>query len=214
MKNDAERPQPREMTVSIDDVMPWEENSKTVKKTDYDRLKGQIRELGLYRRLLCFKEDGTYKTLGGNTTLRALKEMRTELGISQIGITEVFPRTEAEKLAYNLSDNDHVGQYDDQVLAEQIFKLKDGLNTDLFKIDLGKSVSLEGLLATFGPRIDAITEDDVPESEQETDVTLGDLFTIGEHRILCGDATKGWSYQALLGKQCTCPFCGEKNIID
>lgn len=42
-----------------------------------------------------------------------------ELGIPEVEISIVKPKTEAEKVEYSLSDNDRAGEYDDQALAEK-----------------------------------------------------------------------------------------------
>jgi DNA modification methylase len=44
-------------------------------------------------------------------------------------------------------------------------------------------------------------EDTVPDPEPTTDTEVGDIFNLGPHRLLCGDATAAWSYQALLGEE-------------
>lgn len=56
-----------EKTVPIGEVQGWKKNPKTmVKKADFERLKNQILELGLYKRLVCCREGGKYIVLGGN----------------------------------------------------------------------------------------------------------------------------------------------------
>jgi DNA modification methylase len=193
-----------EKNVPIGIVQGWKKNPKTmVKKADFERLKNQILELGLYKRLVCCRENEKYIVLGGNQRLRALQD----LGAQQVAISIVKAPTDADKLKYALSDNDNVAGWDDQGLAELLYGAKDKINTELFKIELGKPISIENLLNQFGPGFEQSPEDRVPDPETKSDVRPGDLFTAGPHRILCGDATQPWAYEALLeGKKADLVF--------
>jgi len=183
--------------VPIDQVDNWKDNPKNIKKKDFERLKAQIVKLGVYKPLVCFLENGQYIALGGNSRLRACRE----LGHQTVGISIVEAKTDALKLEYALSDNDNVAEYDDQTLAEMIYKAKDGIDTQLFRINLAPAVSIENLLTQFGPKIESGEEDTVPEPEKEAISKLGDVYDLGPHRLLCGDATKPESYKALLGER-------------
>ena len=188
--------------VPLSKVKVWELNPRNIKTKDFNRLKEQIRRLGVYKPLICYKENGLFITLGGNMRLRALKDLATELKIENVDISIVDPKTEAEKVEFNLSDNDRAGEYDDQALAEMVYNVKDKLNAELFRFDLGNTVSTELLLTQFGPKIEAGNEDDVVEPEVEPIAEMGDLYELGSHRLICGDSTKKWTYDALLeGKQ-------------
>ena len=63
------------ITVSIKEVDKWESNPKSIKKPDYARLKSQITQLGNYKSLICCREGARYICLGGNSRLRALREL-------------------------------------------------------------------------------------------------------------------------------------------
>ena len=52
--------------VPIASVLPWDKNPRGIKTKDFDRLKKQIGKLGVYKPLICYKEDGHYVVLGGN----------------------------------------------------------------------------------------------------------------------------------------------------
>jgi len=178
------------LTAPIDHVLPWDKNPRNIKTKDMERLKKQIQQIGIYKPLICYKENGKYITLGGNMRLRALND----LGYQSVEISLVEPKTEAEKVAINLSDNDRAGEYDEQALAELTYEVKDEMDSDLFKIDLGNSVSIENLLTQYGPKIEAGEEDALPEPEPSEPISKpGELYKLGKHRLLCGDATKPWA---------------------
>ena len=199
---------PQTITVPIAKVRPWKDNPRQVKKSDYKRLIEQIRRLGFYKALLATEDletPGNYIVLGGNTRLKAL----AELGWTEIGLTLVDAPTDDLRLQYNLSDNDNVGAWDDQALAEIAFRTKDRIqNLDIFKIDLSRPVSIPRLLDAFGPS--AITqdpEDQVPPAETEPETQPGDLFTLGDHRLLCADANNPKAFDLVLdGKKADMVF--------
>jgi len=180
--------------VPIDQVEPWEKNPRGIKRKDFDRLKKQITELGIYKPLVCTQENGRYIILGGNMRIRALRE----LGAQKVDVSVVEAKTEAEKLKYALSDNDRAGEYDDQALAELLFANRDGIDLEDFRIDIGPTISLERLMTSFGPDIAVTEEDIVPEPEKTSSTPRGALFDLGPHRLLCGDATQEWAYAALM----------------
>lgn len=180
--------------VPIDKVDVWDKNPRNIKKADFNRLKLMITKLGVYKPLICVLENGRYITLGGNMRLRAIRE----LGHPIVGISIVEAKTNAEKMEYALSDNDRAGVYDDQTLAEMIYNQKDNIDTELFKIDMAKPIGIENLLTQFGPKVDISEEDTIPGPETTVIAKLGDLYKLGPHRLLCGDATKPESYTALL----------------
>ena len=135
-------PDPIELTVPINQVEPWEKNPRGITKADYERLRRQIRRLHVYKRLLCFEEGGRYKTLGGNMRIRIIKEE----GYPEVNITQVFPRTEAEKLEYALSDNDRAGFYEEDKLSELVEEFKDDIIMEDYRVDLGKALDLPEIL--------------------------------------------------------------------
>ena len=172
--------------VPIASVLPWDKNPRGIKTKDFDRLKKQIKKLGVYKPLVCYREDGHYIVLGGNMRIRALKDM----GLKEVDISVVTPKCEAEKIEFALSDNDRAGFYEEDKLAELVYPHIKDIDLGDFKVDLGEAIDLKQLVERFGPDIDD-GADDVPEVDDTPAITkMGDLFTLGKHRLLCGDSTK------------------------
>ena len=94
----------------IKDLHGWEYNPRTVTKEGIGRLIKQIKKLGIYKPLLITK-DGT--VLGGNLRLQALKQ----IGEKEVWVSVVDADTEEKKIEYALSDNDRVGKYEGDQLA-------------------------------------------------------------------------------------------------
>jgi ParB-like chromosome segregation protein Spo0J len=141
--------------VPIDSVKPWEKNPRGIKKADFERLKKQITDLGVYKPLICVEEDGGYVTLGGNMRIRALKE----LGMKEVEISVVEAASEAQKIKYALSDNDRAGFYEEQALAELVYPHLEDIDFVEFKIDLGEPLNLKAVVERFGPDMDEAADD-------------------------------------------------------
>ena len=176
----------------INKVIPWDKNPRGIKTKDYERLKKQILKLGVYKPLLAYKQGDKYVVLGGNMRIRALKEM----GLKEVDISVVEPTSEAQKIEFALSDNDRAGYYEEDKLAELVYPEIKNLDLGEFKVDLGEAIDLQQVVERYGPDIDD-GADDMPEIDDTPAITkAGDLFTLGRHRLLCGDSTKaedvGW----------------------
>lgn len=163
---------------SIERLKNWDKNPRSISDKDFARLLAQIKKLGVYKPLLVTK-DGT--VLGGNMRLRALQE----LGQSQVWVSVIDPKDEAEMLEYALSDNDRAGEYDEQQLAELATLYP--IDLELYKVDLGKAQPLSDVLNRFGPEVE---EDEPPPLPDEAESKLGEVYQLGRHRLMCGDATK------------------------
>jgi hypothetical protein len=135
------------LKVPISSVVPWDKNPRGIKTEDFERLKKQILKLGVYKPLVCYRNGKKYVVLGGNMRIRALQE----LGVQEVEISLVMPKTEAERIEYALSDNDRAGYYEEDKLAELVFPYMAQLNLDEFRVDIGRSVDLKSLLDQFGP---------------------------------------------------------------
>lgn len=133
--------------VPISEVEAWAKNPRNIKTKDYERLKKQILELGIYKPLLCVRENGRYITLGGNMRLRALQELEHK----EVDISIVVAKDEATKIKFALSDNDRAGEYDDLKLAELTYPHIEDINLEDYKIDLGAAITMTEVMERFGP---------------------------------------------------------------
>ena len=132
--------------VPISKVIPWEKNPRGIMTLDYERLKRQILKLGVYKPLVCCRENGMFVVLGGNMRIRALKE----LGVKEVEISVVEAKDEARKLELALSDNDRAGYYDETALAELLWRHRENLDAGLYSVDLGGVVGLTAILKANG----------------------------------------------------------------
>jgi DNA modification methylase len=169
------------MKVKVEDLQCWGSNPREIDETQFDALKKYITKWGLLSSLLVDAQDGI-TVLGGNMRLRALKE----LGIEEAEVTMVNVRNDEERLEVALLDNNQFGHY----VRDQLVELTINSDIDLqdFKIDLNP-VPLPDLFPQTEPDV---TEDDFdPDSVEKNihGVVEGDIWLLGEHRLMCGDST-------------------------
>jgi DNA modification methylase len=143
------------------------------------------------RKPIVANRDGV--VLAGNHTLLAARE----LGWTHIAVVAV-DSNEVDGKAYALADNrvGDLGGYDEDALVAMLTDVADA-DTELLASLGWSDAELRELLApTDVPLTDP---DDVPPPPAEPVSKLGDLWLLGEHRLLCGDAADDDAFVALLG---------------
>ncbi len=165
------------MKVAINKIKPNPKNPRVIRDDKFAKLVKSIQdfpEMLEKRPLVCFTDiDGKYVVLGGNMRLKAANEV----GLKQLPILLADDWTEEQKNEFLIKDNVGFGEWD----WEQIKNDWDVEKLDEWGLDV----------PDFAETVLEAEEDefDVPEGGIETDIVLGDLFEIGEHRLLCGDST-------------------------
>jgi len=119
-----------------------------------------------------------------------------ELGIKDIWVSVVHPKSEAEKLEMAITDNEASGRWQEEQLAKYLEQYKGEIDLGNYQVDLGNPVSLDELLSKYGPEPE---EDEVPEVQEEAVSKLGEVYQLGRHRVMCGSATDIDNVKTLLG---------------
>jgi site-specific DNA-methyltransferase (adenine-specific) len=143
------------------------------------------------RPLVCFTDvDGKFVVLGGNQRLKAAQHVK----LKQLPIVLCDDWTEEQKEMFLYRDNISAGSWEWETVSEWG---KEELK------DWGEEAPF-----TDATVIEAVEDDfDAPEGGIETDIVLGDLFEIGEHRLLCGDSTDSDAVAKLMdGKKADIAF--------
>jgi len=148
-------------------------NPRLVKDDKFKKLVKSIKDFPemLDKRPIIVNEDMI--VLGGNMRLKACNEA----GLKEVPVI-VANWTQEQERQFIIKDNLGYGEWDWDIIANEWDA--DELN------DWGLDIP------DFVPTVelDAVEDDfDVPEGGVETNIVLGDLFEIGEHRLLCGDST-------------------------
>jgi DNA modification methylase len=160
--------------VKISEVKTNPKNPRLIKDDKFKKLVKSIQEFPQMLELRPIVVDENNIVLGGNMRLKACKEA----GLKEVYIVRAENLTELQKDEFIVKDNVGFGEWDWDMLANEW----DTEKLDEWGLNLPVDLSVTQLEAE---------EDDfsVPEGGIETDIVLGDLFEIGEHRLLCGDST-------------------------
>ena len=134
--------------------------------------------------------------LAGHTRLEAARQ----LGLSTAPVHVARGLTPAQARAYRLMDNraSENAEWDEALLGLELGDLQgDGFDLGLTGFD---DAELNRLLAALGDEADAREgEDDVPETPADPVSRPGDLWILGNHRLLCGDSTVATDVERVLG---------------
>ena len=152
-----------------------------------------LERFGQRKPIVVRKDDGTI--IAGNHTWQAAKQ----LGWTEIAVAFVSD-DDATAQAFALADNRtaELGSYDDVALKERIEKVA-AVDPDL----VTASGWSEGAVQELLDKIEAtqpkeLKEDVIPEVSATTESKLGDMWQLGNHRLLCGDSTLLASYKQLM----------------
>jgi DNA modification methylase len=157
--------------IKISQVKSNPNNPRLIKNDKFKKLVKSVQDFPEMLELRPIVVDENMIVLGGNMRLKACKEA----GLKEVWI-EVADLTEQQKKEFTIKDNVGFGEWEWDMLANEWEQ------TEL------EDWGLDGF--PFEDKVLEAEEDDfaVPD-EIKTDIVLGDLFEIGEHRLLCGDST-------------------------
>ena len=157
--------------------------------SEYDKLKKSIAEFDLVEPLIWNKRTGNL--VGGHQRLKILQEMGAiEVDVSVVDLSEV------KEKALNLALNKIQGDWDLPKLKDLLQELDTGeLDMEITGFD---SKEIEELMTQFHVAKEGLTDDDEIPDKVETICKLGDLWQLGNHRLLCGDATRKEDVERLM----------------
>jgi DNA modification methylase len=160
--------------VKISEVKTNPKNPRLIKDDKFKKLVKSIQEFPQMLELRPIVVDENNIVLGGNMRLKACKEA----GLKEVYIVKAEGLTELQKDEFIVKDNVGFGEWDWDMLANEW----DTEKLDEWGLDLPVDLSVQEVL-------EAEEDDYEVPNEINTDIVLGDLFEIGEHRLLCGDST-------------------------
>jgi DNA modification methylase len=158
--------------INISEIKPNDHNPRDITPEKFAKLVKSIKEFPEMLEVRPLVIDENNIVLGGNMRLRALKKA----GVVEVPVEQIKGWTEEQKKEFIIKDNIGYGEWDWELLANE------------WEADLLQDWGLD--IPEFEEEALEAEEDDyqVPD-EIQTDIVLGDLFEIGEHRLLCGDST-------------------------
>ncbi len=161
--------------IKLSSIKPNPNNPRLIKDDKFKKLVKSISEFPKMMSLRPIVVDENNIILGGNMRYKALKELGKK-EIPKEWIKKASDLSDEEIKRFIIADNVGFGEWDEDMLS---------LDWDVEQLnDWG--LELEELFEELEAEEDDFN---VPEGGIETDIVLGDLIEIGEHRLLCGDST-------------------------
>lgn len=175
--------------VAVEALIPYAKNSRTHSDAQVAQIAASIKEFGWTNPILV---DGTKGIIAGHGRLMAARK----LGLGKVPVIELKDMTESQKKAYVIADNQLAmnAGWDIELLKIEVADLnEDGFDLELLGFD---NKMLDSLLE---PEVkEGLTDEDaVPEVPKEPKTKLGDVYILGEHRLMCGDSTSIESVEKL-----------------
>ena len=175
----------------IDKLLPYVRNARQHSDEQIAQIAASIAEFGFVNPILT-GADGVL--VAGHGRLAAARK----LGLPTVPVVVLDHLTPTQRRALVLADNRlaELATWDDALLRIELEALQDdGFDLDLTGFDAD---ALAELLADEEPQIEGRTEDDaIPEMPEEPVSRPGDVWRLGPHRLVCGDATTAEAYAQL-----------------
>lgn len=172
-------------------LTPCPRNARTHSKAQIKQIAASIEEFGFTNPVLI---DEANTILAGHGRVEAAKLLK----LKDVPVVRIEHMSEEQKRAYVIADNQLAlnAGWDDALLAGELQALADlGFDVELTGFDTG---DIDKLIEGLGVDVDQ-NEEDIPEPNDGPSVTQpGDIWQISDHRLICGDALKAETYDALM----------------
>ena len=178
--------------VPLSKLVPYVNNARTHSQEQITKLRSSLREFGFINPVII---DRDFNVIAGHGRIAAAKEE----GITEVPCVFVDYLTEAQKKAYILADNRMAldAGWDEELLRIEIESLQ-GADFDVSLTGFGED-EIADLFSGDGEK--DVKDDDFDLSaalEKAAFVEKGDIWTVGRHRLMCGDATSAEDVAALM----------------
>jgi DNA modification methylase len=183
-------------TVPLDRVLPYAENARTHSPEQVAQIAASIAEFGFVNPVLV---DADGVLIAGHGRVMAARQ----LGLASVPALRLGHLSPAQARAFRLADNQIAlnSGWDEALLAAEIARIRDEAVVDLDLLGFDQAM-LDRLLAETGIAIDdaaaADADQPAPEPPANPVTRPGDLWRLGRHRLLCGDATSAADVARLL----------------
>jgi DNA modification methylase len=165
----------------VETLIPYAKNARTHSDEQVAQIAGSIKEFGFNNPVLV---DKTGSIIAGHGRLLAARK----LGMDKVPVVELEHLTESQRKAYVLADNRIAlnSGWDTSMLSLELQDLKDDIDLSLLGFDPDE---LDALLNPIDETEGLTDEDAVPDVPDEPKTKLGDIYILGNHRLMCGDST-------------------------
>ena len=166
----------------IEALIPYINNSRKHSDEQVAQIAASIKEFGWTNPILV---DGTNGIIAGHGRLLAARK----LGMDKVPVIELAHLSENQKKALIIADNKLAlnSDWDNNLLMIELQEL-DSEDFDLSVLGFDQN-ELDALLNPIEPTTGLTDEDAVPDVPEEPKTKLGDVYILGNHRLMCGDST-------------------------
>jgi len=177
----------------IDSLIPYAKNARVHDEAQIAQIAGSIKEFGFNNPVLIDKDNGI---IAGHGRVMAARK----LGLTEVPTILLDHLNETQRKAYILADNRIAinSTWDNEMLSLELMDIKDDVSLAM----LGFNVDELDALLNPTQLTDGLTDEDaVPEVPIEPTTKLGDIYQLGNHRLMCGDSTSIDAVEKLMDGQ-------------
>jgi DNA modification methylase len=179
--------------VKVENLIPYAKNSRTHSDAQVAQIAASIKEFGWTNPILV---DGDKGIIAGHGRLMAARK----LGMAEVPVIELKGMTATQKKAYVIADNQLAmnSGWDIGLLSVELEELQsEDFDLELLGFD---EKELNKLLEP--DVVEGLTDEDaVPDVPEEPKTKLGDIYILGNHRLMCGDSTSIDAVEKLMDGQ-------------
>ena len=174
---------------SVEKLIPYAKNARTHSDEQVAQIAGSIKEFGFNNPVLIDKDNSI---IAGHGRVMAARK----LGMDKVPVVILDHLTESQRKAYILADNRIAlnSGWDSSMLSVELQDLKDDIDLSLLGFDPDE---LDALLNPVVETEGLTDEDAVPEVPVDPKTKLGDIYILGNHRLMCGDSCNIEAVEAL-----------------
>lgn len=191
---------------SVSSLIPYARNSRTHSDEQIAQIAASIKEFGWTNPILV---DGDNGIIAGHGRLSAARR----LGHEEVPVIELKDLTETQRKAYIIADNRlalNAGWDNEMLTIELNDLLADGFALDILGFD---PKEIEALLEP--EVVEGLTDEDaVPDVPEEPKTKLGDIYQLGNHRLMCGDSTSIDAVDKLMPETANMIFTDPPYLMD
>ena len=190
----------------IDLLIPYAKNARVHDDAQIAQLAGSIKEFGFNNPILIDKNNGI---IAGHGRVMAARK----LGLTEVPTILLDHLNETQRKAYILADNRIAinSTWDNEMLSLELMDIKDDVSLAM----LGFNVDELDALLNPTQLTDGLTDEDaVPEVPIEPTTKLGDIYQLGNHRLMCGDSTSIDAVEKLMPETANMIFTDPPYLMD
>jgi DNA modification methylase len=178
----------------VDALRPYKSNARTHSKKQIKRIAASIQQFGFTNPVLISDDD---EIIAGHGRVLAARE----LGMREVPTLRLSHLSAEQRRAYVLADNKLAlnAGWDQELLATELQGLIDfGFDVELTGFSLAEVDFVLDAAADGDPESEAGPEDQLPDPPAVAATRMGDVWILGRHKLICGDARAAKDYESLL----------------